>query len=288
MLLFKSDENFSFNKQGLINCLVKLVFESLPLIPPNSRLKICWETIMIFLTIFNIFIITVEISFNEILWKQQEPTYYMANIVAFVLDIIINLSSAYYENGQIVEKRKKIIKHYIKRGFFFDFFAIIGLVFGALNDFNFRFVSLLFCIQIFSIKKRYAPIEEIIYFGRSYDLILVMVKIVCMAHIFACLWHACSYYQYNNDKTWIHLLNLENDPWMDRYLYSIYWALTTMVTVGYGDITPQNKLENCFCILTFLIGTIVFGYCLNVIGTLMAEINEKDKKLRFLRRNREN
>ena len=237
---------------------------------------------MIFLIIFNCFIITVEISFNEILWKEHESTYYIANIVVFVLDIFINFSSAYYENGQLVEKRKKIMKHYIKRGFIFDLFTIIGLVFGAPNNFNFRFVSLLFCIQILSIKKRYAPIEEVIYFGQSYDLILVMVKIVCMAHVFACLWHACSYYQYNPGKTWITLMKLEHDPWMNRYLYSIYWALTTMVTVGYGDITPQNKLETCFSILTFLIGTIVFGYCLNVIGTLMAEINEKDKKLRFL------
>lgn len=220
--------------------------------------------------------------FNEILWKDEESVYYMANIIVFVLDIIINFSSAYYENGQIVEKREKIIKNYMKKGFFFDFFAIFGLFFGALNDYNFKFINLLFCSQIFSIKKRYAPIEEVIYFGQFYDLILVMVKIVCMAHVFACLWHACSYYNSNNGKTWITLLKLENDPWMDRYLYSIYWALTTIVTVGYGDITPQNKLEICFCILTFLIGTIVFGYCLNVIGTLMAEINEKDKKLRFL------
>ena len=29
-------------------------------------------------------------------------------------------------------------------------------------------------------------------------------------------------------------------PWLSKYLYSVYFAITTIVTVGYGDLTPQN------------------------------------------------
>ena len=28
-----------------------------------------------------------------------------------------------------------------------------------------------------------------------------------------------------------------------RYLYSLYWSLTTLTTVGYGDVIPHNELE---------------------------------------------
>ena len=32
-------------------------------------------------------------------------------------------------------------------------------------------------------------------------------------------------------------------PVSKQYIYSVYWSLTTLTTVGYGDITPTNMIE---------------------------------------------
>lgn len=264
-------------------CCSKLLFfkniiKKAGLLPPNSSFKIVWETIMVFMIFLNFFLISAEISFDTNILKQQMLYYF--SILFFIIDIIINFNSSYYENGIIVTKRKKIINNYIKKGFGLDVLALLGLLFIFFDSKQIKIFALIFLLQLISIKKRYEIIEEVIYFGELYELLLVVIKILCVAHLFACMWHACSYYQDPGKITWITHMSLENSHWAERYLYSVYWALTTMVTVGYGDISPQNQIETIFCILTFLIGTMVFGYSLNCIGGLLTKMDEKDKELK--------
>ena len=51
-----------------------------------------------------------------------------------------------------------------------------------------------------------------------------------------------------------------------------------MVTVGYGDLTPQNYIEVIFVMLIQLFGTAVFGYMINVIGITLDEIKKKNEE----------
>lgn len=44
----------------------------------------------------------------------------------------------------------------------------------------------------------------------------------------------------------------------DQYLTAMYYAFTTITTVGYGDISGITSIEKIFCIFIMFIGVIFF------------------------------
>lgn len=58
-----------------------------------------------------------------------------------------------------------------------------------------------------------------------------------------------------------------------QYLAATYWAVTTMTTVGYGDITPSSDVERVYCILTMAGGVGFFAY---YVGSVTAVITSQD------------
>jgi len=49
------------------------------------------------------------------------------------------------------------------------------------------------------------------------------------------------------------------------YINALYFAVITILTVGYGDIVPGNKYEKVFSIFSILITCCVFAYTMNVV-----------------------
>ena len=68
-----------------------------------------------------------------------------------------------------------------------------------------------------------------------------------------------------------------------RYLYSIYWALMILTTVGYGDVIPANDTERLYTLVCLMLGAFVFGFLLSTVADLLKNADQNavriDQKL---------
>jgi hypothetical protein len=65
-----------------------------------------------------------------------------------------------------------------------------------------------------------------------------------------------------------------------QYVASLYWACTTMTTVGYGDITPTNMPERIYAICAMFFGATMFGYVIGSIASIYEKASSMNGQVR--------
>ena len=63
------------------------------------------------------------------------------------------------------------------------------------------------------------------------------------------------------------------------YVKTLYWTVTTITTVGYGDITPMTTNEIIFVMFVQLMGVMNFAYLTGSITSVLMNLNRREKML---------
>lgn len=71
---------------------------------------------------------------------------------------------------------------------------------------------------------------------------------------------------------WLSLRGAEPDASrVEAYVDAVYWTITTVTSVGYGDVTPENFEQKLFAIGTMVLGLAFLGYLVGVIASALSK-----------------
>jgi hypothetical protein len=83
----------------------------------------------------------------------------------------------------------------------------------------------------------------------------------------------------NEKDNWVYKGGYTDMPDFDLFVTSVYFSVTTIVTVGYGDIGPINTGEKIICILLMLIGVISFSLGTGALSSIISNYDSSLAKL---------
>ncbi|CAM9187432.1 unnamed protein product [Discosporangium mesarthrocarpum] len=254
------------------------------LVHPHSQWKIQWDLFVAVLIVYSTLTVPFRIGFDQTAGFFESVLDNLVD-VAFVIDIITNFRTAMVdENGEPVVDIRAIAMTYLKGWFIVDFLSTIPVhmianyLDGSNGNAVFRSAKLLRIMRLARLLKltRLFKLGRLI--GNSeressmnpsfFSLGKMLLYMMYIAHILGCMWHWIATSK-ENQLSWVSEFGVDEENVSVRYVASIYWAFTTMTTVGYGDIVVTTTLERAFCVLGMLVGATVFGYIVGNVSVMM-------------------
>lgn len=258
------------------------------ILSPYDRRYRIWETYLVVLVIYTAWVSPFEFGF---LRKPQGPLAIVDNVVNgfFALDIILTFFVAYLDKLSylLVDNPKKIAWKYAKSWLAFDVISTVpselarkisSPALGSYGLFN-----MLRLWRLRRVSALFSRLEK----DRNYNYFWVRcAKLICVTlfavHCAGCFYYLLAATYHDPKRTWIGATMgdfLHKSLWI-RYVTSIYWSITTLTTVGYGDLHPVNTREMIFDIFYMLFNLGLTAYLIGNMTNLVVHGTSRTRKFR--------
>lgn len=201
----------------------------------------------------------------------------------FSVDIYLNFNTPYLIEGEWITDKPTVYRHYLRSWFTVDMIAtfpfdLLLILFALYHPELFSAVPL---VRVFKMFRIFRIIDLVTYLSAQgkeslvTDVVLdanVQIKVTLLIfwiivgmNAIACGWIMISP-QYLIDDS------------VSNYIMGLYWTITTLTTVGYGEIIPSDNVARLYAMVVMMGGVVIYGFVIGNISTIM--INNKAYKTR--------
>lgn len=211
--------------------------------------------------------------------------------VMFIIDIFINFRTTFVDdNDEVVSHPCRIAVHYLKTWFVIDLVAAIPfellIMIGNTNQTT-TLIGLLKTARLLRLVRVARKLDHYSEYGTAV-LCLLMCSFALLAHWLACIWYFIGYLEFEDSNIttigWLDSLGKQihrpfnrSDPTSgpdlkSKYVTALYFTLSSLTSVGFGNVSPNTNSEKIFSICVMLIGSLFYAAIFGNVAAIIARL----------------
>ncbi len=241
-------------------------FES-RLIPRESYLKIGWDLLVLAAA----FTAAIVIPYRMVAGVVAFDGLYGFITIVFSMDILVHFNTQVMTGLKNLDHRRLVARFYLSSWFVPDVLAALPLAsfawFIAPGDISgmlfFKGLFILHLIKLLKVPFMIKVLKDRVNVPPALTRILVFLFwFAILAHFMSLGWLAIG-------------AGEQQRTFSDQYLRALYWCITTITTIGYGDYGPSHdsNLQILYTIAAQIMGVGMFSYIIGNMATLIVNLD---------------